>query len=121
MAQISVTFVGDPRGVNNEAIANQDPKITEYHGKHFPKGKAVAVDDEGWIAAHGANLRTNNHFKVSDKVSGAAAASETVEPDDPTEGMNVEDLRVLAEQHGIAHDGMKKAELREAIREKMAG
>src|SRR5688572_844116 len=52
---VSVTFIGDPRG-------GKDPEIAEYAGMHFPKGKAVPVEDV-WLQAN-SNIRQNNHFKV---------------------------------------------------------
>ena len=53
----SATFTGDPRGGHN-------PKTADFHGKQFPLGEPVTVDDPAWIKAHGHRLRRHNHFTV---------------------------------------------------------
>lgn len=54
----TITFTGDPR----DRTGDGDPKIAEYGGKSFPKGKAVSVDAD-WLRLN-PNILKNNHFKV---------------------------------------------------------
>lgn len=59
-------FVGDPRYRDDPRKAN-DPDRIVYHGKEFPKGEWVTIDDkkdELWIEKNADKLRGNSHFEV---------------------------------------------------------
>lgn len=100
---MQVTYVGDPRN------GGDGPKHTEIRGFSFVKNEAVDMKDED-----AALFKGHSHFVVGE------AAEPLEDHDDPTKGMNIEELRAKAEELGIDHEGVKKAELREMIREKLA-
>lgn len=93
-------FSGDPRA------PGCDPATCEIFGMVFPHGKPVEVKDD----ATAEKLRRHSHFTEG------KAAAKTEQPSDDIDHMNIADLRELAEQRGIDHADMSKAELREALR-----
>lgn len=82
---------------------------TAFGGIKFPKGEAVEVSDEAIVA----KARNNQYFKVSG--DDAPAKPEEAHEDD-LDGLKVAELREMAEARGLDHDGMTKAELREALK-----
>jgi hypothetical protein len=80
-------------------------------GIKFEKGKAVEVKDKNFIA----RARKNPFFDVSGDETEAAPEEEEYS-DDEIDGLTVAELRELADKHGIAHAGMNKAELRDALK-----
>jgi hypothetical protein len=77
-------------------------------GIKFEKGKAVEVKDKNFIA----RARKNPFFEVEgDETEAGPELS-----DDEIDGLTVAELRELADKHGIAHAGMNKTELREALK-----
>lgn len=79
------------------------PSYTTAFLRKFPKGEAVELSDPDMIR----RAKTNPFFSVEQ-------ASET---DDGYDDMKIAELRNLAEVSKINHDGMGKAELRDALRQ----
>lgn len=96
-------FSGDPKAPGT------DPAECGMVGMVFPLNKPVEVSDEGKAE----KLRRHSHFT---EVTGKAPAIDTTSDDDGLDDMKIADLRELAEQRGIDHTDMSKAELREALR-----
>lgn len=103
--KVAVMYIGDP------ANKGDGPDVLKSWGFTFPKGEAVEVPES--LAKR---LAKSMHFQAGDM-----GAAEAEEPADPTQGMAIDELRAMADQMGIMHDGVKKADLREMIREKMKG
>lgn len=82
------------------------PSFTKAFDMKFVKGTPVEVSDQDIIA----RASKNQFFKVQ----AGEAAIQTDEPDD-LKGMTIAELRNLADASGITHEGMSKAELRDAI------
>lgn len=85
-----------------------DNKVVEMGGVTFFDGQAVKLNDNEH--AHLINkLPGNQHFEieVDDGEVGDA-------PD--LDGMKIADLRSMAEDRGIDHSSMSKAELRDALK-----
>lgn len=80
---------------------------TAFGGIKFPKGESVEVSDEAIVA----KARNNQYFKVS-----GDDAPATDDGSDDLDGLKVAELREMAEARGLDHDGMTKAELREALK-----
>lgn len=80
---------------------------TAFGGIKFPKGEAVEVSDEAIVA----KARNNQYFKVAGDDAPAAD-----DGSDDLDGLKVAELREMAEARGLDHDGMTKAELREALK-----
>jgi hypothetical protein len=84
---------------------------TAMGGIKFEKGKPVEVKDKGFIA----RARKNPFFEVEGDEGDETEAGPELS-DDEIDGLTVAELRELADKHGIAHAGMNKAELREALK-----
>lgn len=94
-----ITFVGDPRGRDPRFMARHktfradDPPHIDLYGISFPLNQPVSVPDASeWAAQHGAKLRGNSHFDVSDEGAAQAVSSAGIEgqrdvsePDAPPE------------------------------------
>lgn len=62
-------YTGDPRYRSRPDKAN-DPETMVYHGKTFPKGEWVTIDDKkeaGWVEQHGDKLNGSSHFEVDNE------------------------------------------------------
>lgn len=75
---------------------------TAYGGIKFPKGEPVDVEDQAIVA----KARNNQFFEVEE--DGVAI--------DELDGMKIAELRALAEDRGIDHTDMSKADLRDVLR-----
>lgn len=81
------------------------PRFNTWNGRVFKVGEAVEIDDERMIA----KARTNRFYSV------AGEDPEADKDQDELSGMKVGELRELAEQRGINVEGMKKAEIVDAL------
>lgn len=79
---------------------------TAFGGIKFPKGEPVEVEDEAIVA----KARNNQFFAVEGGVPDAADEAGSLDD------MKIAELRQMAEARGIDHDGMSKAELRDALK-----
>lgn len=80
------------------------PSFTTCFDRKFKKGEAVDIDDEDTIA----RARKNPFFHVDGDDQAAG--------DDGLDDLTVAELRERAEAAGIDHAGLKKSEIRDALR-----
>jgi hypothetical protein len=88
---------------------------TCFGGIKFPKGTAVEVSDPD----HVRRAQGNSFFLVEVELPAEPEPVDNVVPEvivDPLKGLSIAELRNMADASGIDHDGLSKADLREAIR-----
>lgn len=78
---------------------------TAFGGIKFPKGEPVDVTDDAIVA----KARGNQYFEVEGDEHDDADG-------DALDDMKIADLREMADARGIDHEGLSKAELRDALR-----
>lgn len=100
----SIVWLGEGKG---------GPEENEWNGITFKVGEAVDVTDQRMIAK-----AKNNRFYEVDGVRSddRPPTDDSDHAGDALDDMKVADLRALADQRGIPHDGLSKSQLREALR-----
>lgn len=101
--KVAVTYIGDPE---NE---NDGPKMLESWGFSFPKGEPVEVPES--LAAR---LDKSAHFMVGEAI--ADDQGPATEQPKSLDDMSIAELRAMADERGIGHAGVGKADLREMLR-----
>jgi hypothetical protein len=85
---------------------------TCFGGIKFPKGTPVEVSDPDHVRRAQGNSFFSVEVEEPDPVDNVM--SEVVV--DPLKGLTIAELRNMADASGIDHEGLSKADLREAIR-----
>ncbi len=107
----TLVWLGEPEG-------NEDgPRKNMWNGLTFIRGEPVEVQNEQMIAKAKRNpfYSVDGEVYVPDGAEPHPNAGPVVKDKTQLSEMNIAELRTIAEERGIDHTGMTKAELREAL------